>query len=142
MEERSNSNIQETSKIDNDLPSSEKLGINQGISKENKKMENTNTNSKYKNSFIIKTENSKRKNYNKNKINYNCAKMYVNTSSEKDRNYYLNSNGDISLNKNANECNGKIANFKKYRNVLHITSIDNTLELKKINIKYGNYVNK
>ena len=138
MVERSNLNIQETSKIDKDLPSSKKLGINQGISQENKKMENINSNSKNKNSFIIKTENSKRKNYNKNKINYNCAKMYVNTSSEKDRNYCLNSNDDINLNKTASECNGKIANFKKYRNVLHITSIDNTIESKKINIKYVN----
>ena len=61
MEEISNLNIQETSKIDKDLPSSKKLGINQGISQENKKMENINSNSKYKNSFIIKPKIQKEK---------------------------------------------------------------------------------
>ena len=142
MEESSKLNIQETYTIDTDLPQSIKLGINQGISNKNKKMENINSISKYKNSFIIKTENSERKNHNKNKIKYNCAKIYINASSEKDRDYYLNYNADISLNKNESENNGKIADFKKYRNVPHMASIDTTPESKKINTKYGNYINK
>ena len=142
IEDRSNLNIQETRTIDAEKPLSIKIGINQNISRKSKKMENINNNSKYKNSFIIKTENSERKKNNNNKIKYNCAKIYINASSEKDRDYYLNSNDDINLNNNENENNGKIVNFKKYRNVPHITSIAKPTESKNINTRYGNYINK
>ena len=64
-------------------------------------MECINNNSKYKNSFIIKTENSESKKNNKNKSEYNCAKIYINASTEKDREYYLDSSENINENKDS-----------------------------------------
>ena len=154
IENKSNLNIQQTHTIDMEVPPSIKLGMNQGISHKNKKMENINSNSKYKNSFIIKTENSDNKNNNniQNEMkynNYNCAKIYINASSEKNREYYLNSSNVNNIDKNENKNKGKMVNFKKYRNVPHITSINmtdnipnSTTHPKKINTKYMNYLNK
>ena len=143
IEDKNNLNIQETHTIDTDLPSNEKIGKNH---KKNKKMEYINNNSKYKNSFIIKTENSETKKNNKKRYEYNCAKIYINVSTEKDREYYLDSSENIDDNNNK----GKILNFKKYRHVPHITTHNNcsytnttnTFNSKKINTKFGNYINK
>ena len=136
IEEKSNLNIQETHTIDIDLPSNLKIG-----QEKNTDIEYINSKTKYKNSFIIKTETSEKKNINKNKSKYNCVKIYINASTEKDREIFLDSNENINENNN----NGKIINFKKYRNVPHISTPNNntnTFYSKRINTKIGNYLNK
>ena len=132
-------NIQETHTIDTDMTYDDKIGNKH---KKNKKMEYINNNSKYKNSFIIKTENSETKKNNKNKSEYNCAKIYINASTEKDREFYLDSSENIDEKKN----NGKILNFKKYRHVPHITTQKNYLYTNSFNnkkiTKFENFLNK
>ena len=134
IDEKKHLNKQESHTLDSDLSSDKKF---QGLIKKNKKLEYIiNNNSKYKNSLIIKTENSESKNNNKIKPKINCAKIYINASSEKNREMILNSNEKNSENKN----NGKIQNFKKYRNVPHITTpTNNKIQL---NSKRINYLNK
>ena len=140
IENNNNINAKEANTIDTERLSHEKIGKNY---EKNKKMEyNMSNNSKYKNSFIIKTENSEKKN-NKSRIEYNCSKVYINVSTEKDREYYLDLSGNINENKN----NSKIINFKKYRRVPHKTtqndnSYTNNFNSKKINTKFGNFINK
>ena len=143
IDEKTNLNIQETHTIDIDLPSNMKIGKEQGIIRKKNNLQYINNNSKYKNSFIIKTESSATKNINKNKSKYNCAKIYINTSNtslEKNRDIFLDSNKI-----NDNKINGNIFDFKKYPNVLHISNQSNDTNnfyLNKFNTKIGNYLNK
>ena len=140
VEDNNNLNKEEDLTIDTDIHSEIKIGKN---NKKNKKVECINNNSKYKNSFIIKTENSESKKNNKNKSEYNCAKIYINASTEKDREYYLDSSENINENKDSK----KILNFKKYKHVPHTTTHNNyaytnSINSKKINTKFGNFINK
>ena len=91
---------------------------------------NISKNSKFKNSIFIKSE----LNLNpKGKINskYNCSKLYINDSSDK--------KGELFLNANSNKYISKIVNIKKYRNVPHVMSSNTNTEtyVKKINPKFG-----
>ena len=135
--ENKNLNIQETRTIDTDKPSRTKMGINQVISK---KEENNNYNSKYKNSFIIKTESSEIINDDKNKSKQNCMKLYINASSKKERAYFINSfqNSDYS------NSNGNILNIKQFRNAPQIITPyrHSNIYSKKINPKNSNHSRK
>ena len=85
--EKKDLNLQQTPTIDTDLAPI-KIGIKKGIYK---KDENNNNNSKYKNSFIIKTENAERLSGRKNKSKQNCVKLYINASSTKEKACLINS---------------------------------------------------
>ena len=136
IEAKNSLNIQEAHTIDTEMPLNKKIGVDKGIKRKNKNIEYINYNSKYKNSFIIKTESTETKQNAKNKEKYNCAKIYINASSEKDRNIEVDLKDNINDNKN----NGKIVNFKKYSNFPpRIPTHNNS---KKINNKYGNYLSK
>ena len=112
--------------------------------RKSKKIEENKNNSKYKNSFVIKTENTKKQIVNKNKNKYNCAKLYVNASSEKYRKNLLLNHKDKQEIKYKN--NIKIENVRKnVINQIKISSnISNTNRTysRKINQKMGNYLNK
>ena len=107
--------------------------------RKNKRIDDKNSNSKYKNSFVIKTENNKNPEINKNKPKYNCAKLYVNASSEKYRKGLL-------YRENKYKNNIKIENLR--RNIANDiiipskNSISNRAYSRKINNKVGNYLNK
>ena len=141
FEDKNPLNIQETQTIDTDIPSNIQIGINKNMSR---KGENINNNSRYKNSIIIKTESAEILNDNKNKSKQNCVKLYINASSEKNREYFLNS----FENKEDDKNNGKILNIKKCRNVPQLVTPSNNsnnsniLYSKKINPKIGNYIKK
>ena len=114
---------------ESDLPSSARLGknINQNITKKNGYI---NVNSKYKNSFIYKTEILGDKN-NKTKSKQNCAKLYINASSEKNRAYLKNSKENEK------------SNSKMYKNTAFIpNSTSNNSYTLKNNQKIGNYLRK
>ena len=139
--ENGNSNIQQTNTIEDDMPSSARIIRNQGISNKYRKIEYINNNSKYKNSFILKTE--KVEENNKNESKDNIAKLYINESSMKNRACFLNA----SENNKDNKFNGKIPNNKKFfRNIPHIiapkSNISNSMNTKKINQKLGSYLKK
>jgi hypothetical protein len=136
--ENNNLNIQETRTIDTDAPSRKKMGMNQVISRKN---EINNYGSKYKNSFIIKTESSEIMNDDKDKSKQNCMKLYINASSKKERAYFINSfqNLDDSNSK------GNLLNIKQFRNAPQIatpTRHSNILYSKKINPKNSNHSRK
>ena len=136
-----NSNIQQTHTIDTDTPSSARVIRNQGISKQYRKIEYINNNSKYKNSFILKTE--KVEENIKNESKDNIAKIYINESSIKKRACFLNA----SENNKENKFNGKIPNNKKFlRNIPHMvtpkSNANNSMNTKKINQKLGSYLKK
>ena len=114
---------------ESDLPSSARLekNINQNITKKNGYI---NKKSKYKNSFIYKTEILGEKN-NKNKSKQNCAKLYINASSEKNRIYIKNSKENEK------------SNSKKYKNAAFIpNSTTNNSYTRKNNQKLGNYLRR
>ena len=141
--ENVNSNIQQTHTIDTDtdMPSSARVIRNQGISKKYRKIEYINNNSKYKNSFILKTE--KVEENNKSESKDNIAKLYINESSIKKRACFLNA----SENNKENKFNGKIPNNKKFfRNIPHMvtpkSTVNNSMNTKKINQKLGVYLKK
>ena len=138
FEDKNPLNIQKTKTIDSEIPSNIKIGINKNISQ---KDENINNNSKYKNSIIIKTESVEILNVNKNKSNQNCVKLYINASSEKNREYFSNS----FENKEDDKNNGKKLSIKKCRNMPQLVKTlnnSNILYSKKINPKIGNYIKK
>ena len=139
--EKENSNIPQTHTIDNDMPSTARVVRNQGISKKYRKIEYINNNSKYKNSFILKTE--KVEENNKNESKDNIAKLYINESSMKKRACFLNT----SEKNKENKFNGKIPNNKKFlRNIPHKvtpkSTVSNSMNTKKINQKFGSYLKK
>ena len=111
--------------------------------RKSKKIEENKNNSKYKNSFVIKTENNKKQIENKNKPKFNCAKLYVNASSEKYRKNLLNLK-EKQENKYKN--NIKIENVRKnFINQIKISSNNintNRAYSRKINQKAENYLNK
>ena len=139
--ENEKSNVPQTHTIDNDMPSSARVIRNQGIPNKNRKIEYINFNSKYKNSFILKTE--KVEENNKNESKDNIAKLYINESSIKKKSYFLNANE----NNKGSKFNGKIPNNKKiFRNIPHMatpkSTVNNSMNTKKINPKLGNYLKK
>ena len=112
--------------------------------RKSKKIEENKNNSKYKNSFVIKTENTKKQNVNKNKPKYNCAKLYVNASSEKYRKNILN-----LKNKQENKYKNNIKIEHVRKNVINQIRISsnnisnsNRAYSRKINQKVENYLNK
>ena len=110
-----------------------------------KKIQRLNSNSKYKNSIVIKTENIKKQDFYQNKpIKYNCAKLYVNASSDKYRKkyFYLKEKKE-----NKYKNNIKIENNKRKKiNPIIISSTNNSntnrIYSRKINQKVENYHNK
>ena len=129
IEENNLNNIFDSHTIDTDMHSS---------NKKNKMMVGINSNSKYKNSFVIKSENTKNQSIYKNKTNkHNCAKLYVNASSDKYRkNLFCHKEKKENKYKN----NIKIKNIRKN----NINPIINTNRIysRKISQKEGNYPNK
>ena len=115
---------------DSDLPSSARLEKNnQNITK---KSGYRNMNSKYKNSFIYKAEIFAEKN-NKTKSKQNCAKLYINASSEKNRIHIKNSKENEK------------SNTKSYKNTTIIMTPNSTTHnsyTRKNNQKIGNYLRK
>ena len=134
----------EENKINNSLESHTLDTTLHSNLRKNKRIESINSNSRYKNSFVIKTENIINQDIYKNKpTKYNCAKLYVNASSEKYRkNVFLHK--DKKENKYKN--NIKIENIRK--NVINPiiintnTSITNRAFSRKTGQKIGNYLNK
>ena len=134
----------EENKINNSLESHTLDTTLHSNLRKNKRIESINSNSRYKNSFVIKTENIINPDIYKNKpTKYNCAKLYVNASSEKYRkNVFLHK--DKKENKYKN--NIKIENIRK--NVINPiiintnTSITNRAFSRKTGQKIGNYLNK
>ena len=103
-----------------------------------KRIEGTNNNSKYKNSFVIKTENIKNKSSYKNKqMKYNCAKLYINASSDKNR---KNLFGVKNTKENKYKNNIKIENERK--SVINPKINTNRIYSRKIKQNVGNYLNK
>ena len=101
--------------------------------------ENNNNNSKYKNSFVIKT---KTQNNNKNKPKFNCAKLYINASTDKSRNNLSCRKNKID---NKYKNNIKIENIKKEmqepiikQSIISKTNREYTRKSQKIH----NYINK
>ena len=127
-------NLQDTRTIDADIPSSVRFAKNQFIERKNRKIEYINKYSKFKNSFVLKTEKVEIK----NKSKHNCVKVYINASSENNRGYYLKKNDKNNENKN----NDKSSNLKKFKNKPHIVTQNNYSLTKKINPKKGNYLRK
>ena len=113
--------------------------------RKNKIVDDKINNSKYKNSFVIKTENNKNPLINKNKPKYNCAKLYVNASSEKYRKSLL-----YLKDKKENKYKNNIKTESLGRNIVKDiiipakNSITNRAYSRKINNnnKVGNYINK
>ena len=129
IEENNLNNIFDSHTIDTDMHSN---------LRKNKMIEGINSSSKYKNSFAIKTENAKNKSIYKNKTNkYNCAKLYVNASSDK---YRKNLFCIKEKKENKYKNNIKIKNVRKN----NINTIINTNRIysRKTNPKLGNYQNK
>ena len=138
-EERDFSPIAENHTIDTNIFSTNRKG------KRIERKERLNSNSKYKNSFVIKTENVKKQEFYKSKpIKYNCAKLYVNASSEKYRkNYFYLREKKESKYKN----NIKIENYKRKKiNPIIISSANNSnpdrIYSRKVNQKVENYHSK
>ena len=114
---------------ESDLPSSARLGknITKNITKKNGYIS---MKSKYKNSFIYKAEIFREKN-NKNKSKQNCAKLYINASSEKNRIHIKNSKENEK------------SNSKKFKNTTFIpNSTSNNSYTRKNNQKIGSYLRK
>ena len=135
LQENNSNRIKESYTIDTDFHNN---------LRKNKRIESINSNSKYKNSFVIKSENTKMQEIYKNKpIKYNCAKLYINASSEKYRRNLLYLR-DKKENKYKN--NIKIENIKRSKiNPIIITSNNfntNRVYSRKTNQKVGNNINK